>query len=231
MLALTLSILLSIVTPQIPVNETPRCEDALMQGLALGETDQREVATAMLNEAIALCSPPQSVAEKQALAKAHVRLGVFQFPDAPTEAYEQFSKAADLDPDNLIAALDLGATLTLLHRFSEGVAVAEKAIAHGTDDSDLLGKLEYNAGYAMLNMCVSDSSRCDMARAEKHFLRSAELKSDFPSTYFSLAAISNDIHHDKRRAMDYFHKACDLGDEDGCARFERFKAELGGGGR
>jgi tetratricopeptide (TPR) repeat protein len=213
------------------MNETARCEDALAQGLALGDAGEREYATAKLNEAISLCSPPGSLTEKQALAKARVRLGVFHFPGEPKEAYEQFSKAADLDPDNLIAALDLGATLTLLHRFNEGVAVAEKAIAHGTDDPDLLGKLEYNAGYAMLNICVADGSACDMARAEKHFLRSAELKSDFPSTYFSLAAISNDIHHDKRRAMDYMRKACDLGDNEACTRFERFKAEVDGGGR
>ena len=229
--AFTLAVVLSIVLPQIPVNESARCEDALTEGLALGDAGQREQATAKLNEAIALCSPPRSVVEKQALAKAHVRLGVFRFPDAPKEAYEQFSAAAGLDPDNLIAALDLGATLTLLHRFNEGVMVAEKAIAHGTDDADLLGKLEYNAGYAMLNICVTEGSGCDITRAEKHFLRSAELKSDFPSTYFSLAAISNDIHHDKRRAMDYFRKACDLGDEDACAHFERFKAERDGGGR
>ena len=198
----------------------------MAQGLALDESGHREEATALLNKAIELCSPPEAVAEKEALSKAYVRLGVFSFPDHPKQALEHFLKAADLDSNNLVAALDLAATLTLLHRFHDAIGIAEGAIAHGSDDNDLLGKLEYNAGYAMLNICVDEATGCDMARAEKHFLRSAELKSDFPSTYFSLAAISNDIHHDKRRAMDYFHKACDLGDDDACTRFQQFKSEF-----
>ena len=229
MSAFTLAIFLSVVLPQIP-KETVRCEESLIAGLALDDAGSREDASALLNKAIELCSSPQSVAEKEALAKAHVRLGVFHFPAEPKEALEHFSKASDFDPHNQIAALDLAATLTLLHRFNEAISVAETAIAQGTDDHDLLGKLEYNAGYAMLNMCAAESARCDMARAEKHFLRSADLKSDFPGTYFSLAAISASVHHDKRRAMDYMHKACDLGDSDACTRFEHFKTEVDGGG-
>lgn len=225
--AFALSVLLTVVLPQLPASEPIRCEEPLAQGLALDQSGHREEAAALLNRAIELCSPPAGVSENEALSKAHVRLGVFSFPDHPKQALEHFLNAADLDSNNLTAALDLAATLTLLHRFNDAIGIAEGAIAHGSDDNDLLGKLEYNAGYAMLNICVArEGSGCDMARAEKHFFRSAELKSDFPSTYFSLAAISNDIHHDKRRAMDYFHKACDLGDADACTRFQEFKTEL-----
>ena len=227
MLTAPFALMLTVVLSQPTVTTTTRCEEPLGKALALAQAKRNE-ATELLNKAIDLCSPPQSVAEKEALAEAHVRLGVLDFTTDTKNAYAHFKEAVGLDPFNIVASLDLAASLVLLHRFNDAISISEMAIARGSEDHELLGMLEYNAGYAMLNLCVADGTGCDLAKAEKHFLRSADLKSDFPDTYFSLAAIMNDVHHDRRRAMDYFKKACDLGDGEACTRFQQMRSEFDG---
>lgn len=216
-----------IVSVSSLVAATTRCEEPLTKGMALEKAGQKGEAVGYFTKAIQLCTPPQSDAEKQALAKAHIRVGVSQYSTDPAQALLHFRKAVDLDPGNLAGSLDLAAALTALQSYREAVTVAEKAIEHGTDDKDLLGQLEYNAGFAMLRLCVNHGSGCDQAKMEKHFERAAELKPDFPDTWFNLAAIMNDVHKDSRRAMALFKKACDLGHAQGCMQYEHFKSQLG----
>jgi len=47
-----------------------------------------------------------------------------------------------------------------------------------------------------------------------------------PDTFFNLAAITNDIHHDSRRAMELFKKACDLGHKLACLQYDHFRSEI-----
>jgi len=206
--------------------DTNRCEEPLKKGDALEKAGQKAEAVPLFTKAIQLCTPPQSDAEKHALAKAHIRVGVSQYGSDPAQALLHFRKAVDIDPDNLAGPLDLAATLIALQSYKEAQAVAEKAIAHGTDDKDLLGQLEYNAGLAQLKLCVSHGSGCDHANMEQHFKRASELKPDYPDSYFNLAAIMNDVHHDSRKAMALFKKACDLGHQLGCMQYEHFHSEL-----
>ena len=87
--------------------------------------------------------------------------------------------------------------------------------------------MEYNAGFALLKMCAARQAGCDAARMEQHFVRASELNPTFPDTFFNLAAITNDIHHDSRRAMELFKKACDLGHQEACFQHEHFKSQIG----
>ena len=207
--------------------ETVRCEAPLTKALALDKANQKSEAVPLFNKAIALCTPPQSTAEKQALAKAHIRLGVNDYATDPAQALLHFRKAVDLDPDNLAGSLDLAAAQIALGGYRDAVTTAEKGIQHGTDDKEMLGQLEYNAGFAMLKLCVNHGSGCDSASMEKHFQRTAELRPEFPDVYFNLAAIMNDVHHDSRKAMALFKKACDLGHAQGCMQYRHFKSQLG----
>ena len=75
-------------------------------------------------------------------------------------------------------------------------------------------------------MCVARQAGCDVGRTEEHFVRASELNPAFPDTFFNLAAITNDIHHDSRRAMDMFKKACDLGHREACFQYEHFRSEF-----
>src|SRR5262245_39425554 len=207
--------------------ETTRCEEPLKSALALDKAGQKSEAAPLFRKAIQLCTPARSAAEKKALAKAHIRLGVYDYGSEPAKELVHFREAVELDPDNLAGSLDLAAALIALDEYADAVAAAEKGIQRGTDDKDLLGQLEYNAGFAMLKLCVSHQGGCDKDKMEKHFLRTAELKPDYPDTYFNLAASMNDVHHDSRRAMALFKKACDLGHEQGCFQYRHFKSQLG----
>ncbi len=221
------SLFVAILVSSPAVAETTRCEEPLKSALALDKAGQKSEAAPLFKKAIQLCTPAKSTAEKQAVAKAHIRLGLYDYGSDPAQALLHFRKAVELDPDNLAGSLDLAATLIALNAYGDAVAAAEKAIQHGTDDKDLLGQLEYNAGFAMLKLCVSRQSGCDNDKMEKHFLRTAELKPDYPDTYFNLAAIMNDVHKDSRRAMALFKKACDLGHENGCFQYQHFKSQMG----
>jgi|ERR1041385_4585216 tetratricopeptide (TPR) repeat protein len=221
------SLLLAMLALHPLVAETTRCEEPLKSALAFDKAGQKSEAAPLFEKAIQLCTPAKSTAEKQGLAKAHIRLGIYDYGRNNAEALSHFRKAVELDPDNLAGSLDLAAALIALNSYADAVAAAEKAIQHGTDDKDLLGQLEYNAGFAMLKLCVSRQSGCDHDKMEKHFQRTAELKPDYPDAYFNLAAIMNDVHHDSRRAMALFKKACDLGHEEGCFQYRHFKSQLG----
>jgi tetratricopeptide (TPR) repeat protein len=54
----------------------------------------------------------------------------------------------------------------------------------------------------------------------------SELNPAFPDTFFNLAAITNDIHHDSRRAMELFKRACDLGHKQACFQYGHFRSEI-----
>jgi tetratricopeptide (TPR) repeat protein len=203
-----------------------RCQSPLDKGFALEKAGQKSEAAGFFNKAIQACTPAKSDAEKQALAKAHIRVGVFQYGSDPAEAMLHFRKAVESDPSNLAGSLDLAASLIALQSYREAITVAESAIERGSEDKDLLGQLEYNAGLGLLKLCVSHGSGCDQAKMEKHFQRSAELKPEFADTYFNLAAITNDVHHDSRAAMALFKKACDLGHQQGCMQYAHFKSQL-----
>jgi tetratricopeptide (TPR) repeat protein len=221
------SLLIAMLGVHPAVAETTRCEEPLKSALALDKAGKKSEAAPLFEKAIQLCTPAQSTAEKQGLAKAHIRLGIYDYGRNNAEALSHFRKAVELDPDNLAGSLDLAAALIALNAYADAIATAEKAIQHGSDDKDLMGQLEYNAGFAMLKLCVGRQSGCDKDKMEKHFLRTAELKPNYADTYFNLAAIMNDVHHDSRRAMALFKKACDLGHEQGCFQYAHFKSQMG----
>ena len=102
----------------------------------------------------------------------------------------------------------------------------EKALKHGSEDKQTLFRLEFNAGLALLKMCAARQAGCDPARLEAHFVRASELNPESPETFFNLAAITNDIHHDSRRAMELFKKACDLGHSQACVQYDHFKSQF-----
>ena len=198
------------------------CDETVAKARALDKAGQKSEAATLFNKAIATCTP----GDNKALAKAHIGLGIYDYAKEPAKAMLHFRKAVELDPENPAGSLDLAASLIALKSYRDAVTVAEKAIAHGTDDKETLAQLEYNAGFGMLKLCVDHGSGCDQASMEKHFQRTAELKPDFPDVYFNLAAIMNDVHHDSRKAMALFKKACDLGHEQGCFQYEHFKSQL-----
>jgi tetratricopeptide (TPR) repeat protein len=207
--------------------ETPaRCDDAINRAKTFSDSKKDAEAAKLLETAIKMCTPPKTPFEKQRLAVAHSRLGVIQYANQPEQSLIHFRKAVELDPANLTGSLNLGAALTRFNSYAEAMSVLEPAIKQGTDDKDLLFKLHYNAGFAMLKMCAERRSGCDAARAEEHFLRASELNPSFPDTWFNLAAFANDVHHDSRRAMQLFKKACDLGHEQGCFQYEHFRSRL-----
>ena len=220
------SLFLAMLVLRPAAAETTRCEEPLKSALALDKAGRKSEAAPLFEKAIKLCTPVKSTAETQAVAKAHIRLGLYDYGSEPAQALVHFRRAVELDPDNLAGSLDLAAALIALNAYADAVATAEKAIQHGSDDKDLMGQLEYNAGFAMLKLCVTRQSGCDRDKMEKHFLRTAELKPDYPDTYFNLAAIMNDVHHDSRRAMALFKKACDLGHQEGCFQYRHFKSQL-----
>jgi hypothetical protein len=111
-------------------------------------------------------------------------------------------------------------------QYAEALQVLEKAVTHGSDDPQTLFRLEFNAGLALLKMCAARQVGCDGKKAEQHFLHASELNPAFPDSFFNLAALTNDVDHDSRRAMDLFKKACDLGHAQACFQYEHFKSEF-----
>jgi TPR repeat protein len=116
--------------------------------------------------------------------------------------------------------------LITLGEHPEALEVLEKALNHGTDDKQTLFRLEFNAGLALLKMCAARQPGCDGRKAEEHFLRASELNPTFPDTFFNLAAITNDIHRDSRRAMELFKRACDLGHKEACFQYGHFSSRI-----
>jgi tetratricopeptide (TPR) repeat protein len=203
------------------------CDELSKKGRALLDSGKREEAQTFLNAGIQACAGAESRAEKERLAAALLRLGVIESTAQPREALEHFRRAMALDPENLRGPLNVGGMLISLGQYPEALEILEKALSHGTDDKDTLFRLEFNAGLALLKMCAARQAGCDRGKLEEHFVRSSELNPTFPDTFFNLAAIMNDVHHDSRRAMELFKKACDLGHKQACFQYEGFKSRIG----
>ena len=203
------------------------CAEINAKARTLLDSGKSEEARTFLKAAIQTCTGAESRSGKEGLAKALVTLGFIESTTQPREALERFRKAMTLDPENMRAPLNAGGVLVTLGQPAEALEILEKALKHGTDDKDTLFRLEYNAGFALLRMCAGRQAGCDPARMEAHFVRSSELNPTFPDSFFNLAAITNDVHHDSRRAMELFKKACDLGHKQGCVQYGHFSSQLG----
>jgi len=192
----------------------------------LVDSGKTEEARTFLNAAIQACTGTGSRSDNERLATALNRLGLIEYTAQPREALEHFRQAMALDPENMKAPRNAGGMLISLGQYGEALEVLEKALKHGTDDKENLFGLEFNAGLALLKMCAARQFGCDPIRLEEHFVRAAELNPAFPDTFFNLAAITNDIHRDSRRAMELFKKACDLGHKLGCVQYEHFRSSI-----
>src|SRR5262245_13417331 len=116
---------LGMLVSQPVVAETTRCDEPMNRALALDKAGQKSDAAPLFRKAIQLCTPAKSTAEKQALAKAHIRLGIYDYGSDPAQALLHFRKAVELDPDNLAGSLDLAAALIALNAYGDAVAAAE----------------------------------------------------------------------------------------------------------
>jgi tetratricopeptide (TPR) repeat protein len=202
------------------------CDEMNVKGRALVDSGKTEEARTFLMAAIEACKGTGSQADNERLAAALNRLGLIEYKTQPREALEHFRRAMALDPENMRAPRNAGGMLVSLGQYDEALEILEKALKHGSDDKENLFGLEFNAGFALLKMCAARQAGCDPARMEEHFVRAAELNPTFPDTFFNLAAITNDIHRDSRRAMELFKKACDLGHKLGCVQYEHFRSSF-----
>jgi tetratricopeptide (TPR) repeat protein len=193
---------------------------------ALVDSGKTKEARTFLIAAIQACSRAESQSDKERLAAALLRLGVIESTAQPQEALQHFQRAMALDPENMRGPVNAGGMLISLGQHAEALEVLEKALKHGTDDKDTLFRLEFNAGLALLKMCAARQAGCDTRRLEEHFVRASELNPSSPDTFFNLAAITNDIHHDSRGAMELFKKACDLGHKQACVQYGHFKSRI-----
>jgi tetratricopeptide (TPR) repeat protein len=193
---------------------------------ALADAGRAEDARTLLTAAIPACAGTGSRADNERVAGALLTLGVIESTAQPKEALQHFRRAMALDPENMRAPQNVGGMLISLGQYPEALDVLEKALKHGTDDKQTLFRLEYNAGLALLKICAARQAGCDGNRAEEHFLHASELNPTFPDSFFNLAAITNDIHHDSRRAMELFKQACDLGHQQACFQYEHFRSQF-----
>ena len=193
---------------------------------ALVDSGKAEEARTFLNAGIQACAGAVSQSEKEHLASALLTLGVIESTAQPREALEHFRRAMALDPENMRGPQNVGGMLISLGQYPEALEVLERALKHGTEDKDTRFRLEFNAGLALLKMCAARRAGCDPVRLEEHFVRASELNPTFPDTFFNLAAITNDIHHDSRRAMELFKKACDLGHKQACVQYDHFRSQI-----
>lgn len=223
MMILGIAFALSIAAAQ--TSPAP-CAEMNAKARALVDSGRSEEARTFLVAGIQACSGAVSQADKARLAAALQTLGVIESAAQPREALQHFRRAMALDPDNMRGPQNVGGMLISLGQYPEALEVLEKALTHGTDDKQTLFRLEFNAGLALLKMCAAHQPGCDGTKLEAHFVRASELDPTFPDTYFNLAAITNDIHHDSRRAMELFKKACDLGHQQACFQYEHFKSQF-----
>lgn len=202
------------------------CDEMNAKARALVDSGRTEDARNFLNAAIQACTGTGSRSDNERLAGALLTLGFVESTTQPQEALQHLRRAMALDPENMRGPQNVGGMLISLGQYAEALEVLEKALKHGTDDKKTLFGLEFNAGFALLNMCAARQAGCDGRRAEAHFVRASELNPASPDTFFNLAAITNDIHHDSRRAMELFKKACDLGHELACSQYGHFRSRI-----
>lgn len=203
-----------------------QCDEMNKKARALVDSGKMEEARTFLNAAIPACQGSGSQSDNQRLAKALLTLGFAESTAHPQEALQHFRRAIVVDPDNMGGPRNLGGLLISLGQHGEALQVLEKGLEHGTDDKETLFGLQYNAGFALLKMCAARQVGCEPGRMEEHFVRASELNPTFPDTFFNLAAITNDIHRDSRRAMELFKKACDLGHERACFQYDHFRSRF-----
>ena len=202
-----------------------RCEAQVGRTQRSIDASDRDEAEENLRLAEQACAPSELLPDRQRLAVAQLNFGMLLYAQEPARALLHFRRAMKLDPGSARASLNVGGALITLKFYEEAVPILEAAIARGTDDRDTLFRLEFNAGFAFINLCVKDR-HCDFERGEKHLQRAVELKPEFPDTYFQLAAIMNDRRHDSRRAMALFKQGCDRGHEESCIQYRHFKSHL-----
>ncbi len=203
-----------------------QCDEMNVKARTLVDSGKTEEARTFLNAAIQACAGAESRSDKERLAAALLRLGVIESTAQPQEALQHFRRAMVLDPENMRGPQNAGGMLISLGQYAEALEILEKALKHGTDDKQTLFSLEFNAGLALLKMCAARQAGCDSRRLEEHFVRASELNPTSPETFFNLAAITNDIHHDSRGAMDLFKKACDLGHKQACFQYDHFRSRF-----
>ncbi|MEO8673392.1 MAG: tetratricopeptide repeat protein [Tahibacter sp.] len=203
-----------------------RCAGLIEKAAKAIKAGQEESATTSVEKAQQACATSGASPSNHQLAVLHLDLGKLLYEKHAEDALAHFRTALVLDPENPRASLNTGGALIKLRHYAEAVPILESAIARGTGDTDVRFKLEYNAGFAFINLCLKNR-HCDAVRGEQHLARAAELNPDFADTYFQQAAMTNDGLHDSRRAMALFKKACDRGHDEGCRQYEHFKAGLG----
>ena len=203
-----------------------RCDEMNVKARALVDSGRTEEARTFLIAAIEACANAESRADKERLAAALLRLGVLEAAAQPQEALRHFRRAMALDPENMRAPQNVGGILISLEQYGEALEVLENALKHGTDDKQILFGLEFNAGFALLKMCAARQAGCDAEKMEEHFVRASELNPASPDTFFNLAAITNDVHHDSRRAMELFKRGCELGHKQACVQYGHFSSQI-----
>lgn len=202
------------------------CDELNAKGRALSDAGKLEDARALLTAGVQACAGATSPAEKAHLASALLTLGVIEATAQPRQALQHFRTAMDLDPDNMRAPQNVGGMLINQGAYADALVVLEKALKHGSDDPQTVFRLESNAGLALLKMCAARQAGCDGGKAKAHFSHAAELNPSFPDTFFNLAAITNDIDHDSRGAMELFRKACELGHQQACMQYDHFRSQF-----
>jgi tetratricopeptide (TPR) repeat protein len=171
------------------------------------------------------CAPPRVPRDQQELVTTQLNFGILLYAQQPEAALKEFRAALALDPASVRAGLNTAGALITLHRHQEALTILEATIKRGTEDRDMAFRLEYNAGFALINLCIADRL-CDAARGQRYLLKAIEINPEFADTYFQLAALVNDRFGDSRRAMQLFKQACDHGHQQGCTQYEHFKSQI-----
>lgn len=219
------SIAASLVRNTDPAPHAARCAAAIVATQAHIDAHRQSEAEKALRTAERACTPPRDPQDRHDLVTTQLNYGMLIYAHRPEAALAEFRGALTIDPTSVRAGLNTGGALITLHRHKEALPVLEAAIARGTEDRDMAFKLEYDAGFAVINLCIADRL-CDAARGQRHLLKAIEINPDFADSYFQLAALVNDRLRDSRRAMGLFEQSCQRGHQEGCRQYEHFKSQF-----
>src|SRR5215471_29025 len=178
-IALALALSMAAAPPRLPraASQSPKtkgspsgspvqCDEMNAKGRALVDAGKTDEARTFLTAAIQACAGTGSRADNQRLASALLTLGVAESTDQPALALQHSRRAMALDPENMRAPQNVGGMLISMGQYPEALAVLEKALTHGSDDTQTLFRLEYNAGLALLKMCAARQVGCDGKKME-----------------------------------------------------------------
>jgi tetratricopeptide (TPR) repeat protein len=207
---------------QAGCNDCKRCDNAYdaAKRISPGSSDYLP----RLEKAVQTC---RSVPVENMGARPFIALGVaYNERKRYHDAIALFDEALQHEPGLSLAYANKGSALIELGQLDEAIRVMEEGVALPDDDAHYKALLNHNLGFAYVKLAAKNGDNRVGLRGEPFFKRATELEPGLAESWFFRGVLAEDPLQRFGPALEYYQKACDLKDIDGCIYGTRLKDRI-----